>query len=86
MPDNVNFDDPEENSIISIRDVQRALLDRFEAAITDTQLYHEFFTVQKDAMDALIELNLDEKCTLVAPFLATRDEDIFNEISEAFEQ
>lgn len=86
LPANVNFDDPEENSIISIREVQRALLDRFEAAITDTQLYHEFFTAQKDAMDALIELNLDEKCTLVAPFLATKDEDIFNEISEAFEK
>lgn len=86
LPDNVNFDDPEENSIIPIREVQRTLLDRFEAAISDTQLYHEFFTAQKDAMDALIELNLDEKCTLVAPFLATKNENIFNEISEAFDK
>lgn len=84
LPDNVNFDDPEENSIISIREVQRALLDRFEAAITDNQTYHEFYTAQKDAMDALIALNLDEKCTLVAPFLANKDEKIFDEISTAF--
>lgn len=84
LPDNVNFDDPEENSIISIREVQRTLLDRFEAAITDNQAYHEFFTAQKDAMDALISLNLDEKCTLVAPFLANKDENIFDEISAAF--
>ena len=84
LPDNVNFDDPEVNSIISIKEVQRALLDRFEAAITDNQTYHEFFTAQKDAMDALIALNLDEKCTLVAPFLANKDENIFDEISAAF--
>ena len=84
LPDNVNFDEPEENSIISIREVQRTLLDRFEAAITDNQAYHEFFTAQKDAMDALISLNLDEKCTLVAPFLANKDENIFDEISAAF--
>jgi hypothetical protein len=84
LPDNVNFDEPEENSIISIREVQRALLDRFEAAITDNQTYHEFYTAQKDAMDALIALNLDEKCTLVAPFLANKDENIFDEISTAF--
>lgn len=84
LPDNVNFDDPEENVIVSIREVQRILLDRFEASISESQTYHGFFTAQKDAMDALINLNLDEKCTMVAPFLASKNEDIYEEIADAF--
>lgn len=85
-PDNVNFDDSDDSSIVPIREVQRALLSRFEAAIGDNQRYHEFFTSQKDAMDALIALNLDEKCRLVAPFLAKKDEVVFEDITNALEQ
>lgn len=86
LPDNVNFDDPNDENVVAIKDVQRALLDRFEAAISDDQMYHDFFTAQKDAMDAFIALNLDEKCKLVAPFLAQKDENIFNDITDALEQ
>lgn len=86
LPDNVNFDDPEENVIVSIREVQRSLLDRFEASISDFQTYHEFFTSQKDAMDALISLNLDNKCTIVSPYLVAQNQDIYNEISNSFKQ
>lgn len=86
LPDNVNFADPEENVIVSIREVQRSLLDRFEASISDSQTYHEFFTSQKDAMDALISLNLDNKCTLVSPYLVAKNQDIYDEISNSFKQ
>lgn len=86
LPDNVNFSDDDDSNIVLIKDIQRTLLDRFEAAISDTQHYHEFFTSQKDAMDALIALNLDEKCRLVAPYLAHNNDDIFQDISDALEQ
>jgi len=86
LPDNVNIDYSEEDNNVFIKDVQRALLDRFEAAISNNQQFHEFFTLQKDAMDAFIALNLDDKCRLVAPYLAHKDDDLFQDISEALEQ
>lgn len=86
LPDNVNFDDTDEDNVVPIRDVQRALLDRFEAALSENQTYHDFFTAQKDAMDAFIALNLDVKCRLVAPYLAKKNDDLFEEISEALER
>lgn len=86
LPDNVNFDSSDDENIVYIKDVQRALLDRFEAAISESQQYHEFFTTQKDAMDSFIALNLDDKCRLVAPYLAHRDEDLFQDISDALEE
>lgn len=85
LPDNVNFDDFEEKNVVSIKEVQRSLLDRFEAAISDNQDYHSFFSYQKDAMDAFIALNLDEKCRLVAPYLVKANEDVFDGISNALE-
>lgn len=86
LPDNVNFDNSSDDSVVLIKEVQRSLLDRFEAAISDNQQYHEFFTSQKDAMDSFIALNLDDKCRLVAPYLAHKDEDLFQDISDALEQ
>ena len=86
LPDNVNFDNSSDDNIVLIKEVQRTLLDRFEAAISDNQQYHEFFTSQKDAMDSFIALNLDDKCRLVAPYLAHNDEDLFQDISDALEQ
>lgn len=86
LPDNINFDNSSDDSVVLIKDVQRTLLDRFEAAISDNQQYHEFFTSQKDAMDSFISLNLDDKCRLVAPYLAHKDEDLFQDISDALEQ
>lgn len=88
LPDNVNFNyyDPDDNNTVYIKDVQRVLLDRFEAAISENQQYHMFFTEQKDAMDAFIALNLDEKCRLVTPYLASKDETVFENITDALEQ
>lgn len=88
LPENVNFEyyDPDDTSTVYIKDVQRALLDRFEAAISENQQYHEFHSEQQDAMDAFIALNLDEKCRLVAPYLARRNGEVFEDITEALEQ
>lgn len=85
LPDNVNMDYSDDNNVVFIKEVQRALLDRFEAAISDNQLYHDFYTSQKDAMDSFISLDLDDKCRLVAPFLAHKDDALFQDISEALE-
>lgn len=87
LPDNVNFDYEDfDGKLVFIKDVQRALLDRFEAAISENQQYHEFYTYQKDAMDAFIALNLDVKCRLVAPYLAKKDDTVYEEICDALEQ
>lgn len=87
LPDNVNFDYEDiDGKLVFIKDVQRALLDRFEAAVGENQKYHEFYTNQKDAMDAFIALNLDEKCRLVAPYLAKKDDNVYEEICAALEQ
>ena len=86
LPDNVNFSESNDSSVVLIKEVQRALLDRFEAAISDTQCYHEFFTSQKDTMDSFIALNLYKKCRIVAPYLAHKDAGVFHDISDALEQ
>lgn len=85
LPDNVILEYDNDEKVVMIKDVQRSLLDRFEAAISENQKYHIFFTEQKSSMDALIELNLDIKCKLVAPYLASLSEDIFEDITEALE-
>lgn len=85
LPDNVNFDNSEESGAVSIREVQRILLDRFEAAISAEQLHHQFFVAEKDSMDAFIALNLDHKCRLVAPYLAAKQEEVFESIADGLE-
>lgn len=85
LPDNIITAYSNDSNIVHIRDVQMALLDRFESAISAHQDYHTFFTNQKDAMDAFIALNLDKKCHIVAPFLAKNDTNIFQSIVDAFE-
>lgn len=86
LPDNVNYDDPNDSNVVSIREVQRILLDRFEASISDVQEYHVFYNSEKDAMDRFIALNLDEKCRIVAPFLSHKDDTVFQDIHDALEQ
>ncbi len=86
LPDNVNFDDSNDDSIVHIKEVQRSLLDRFEAAISDVQKYHLFYTEQKDAMDRFIALKLDDKCRLVAPYLSHMDDEVFQGIYDALEK
>lgn len=85
LPDNVNFYDFDDDNLVLIKEVQRSLLDRFEAAISEKQEYHNFYTSEKNAMDAFIALNLDEKCRFVAPYIAKNNEDIFDGITSALE-
>jgi len=68
LPENVNFDEPEENVVISIAEVQQALLTRFEKALENETIYQSFYNQQKDCMDSLRALNMDNPCMIVSPF------------------
>lgn len=81
LPDNVNFDEAIEGSVISICEVQQSLLGRFEAAIESLDdFYRQFYDAQKDAMDSLVKLNLDHPCMIAAPYLANNTRKCINEI------
>ncbi len=81
LPDNVNFDEAIEGSVISICEVQKSLLGRFEAAIESLDnFYRQFYDTQKDAMDSLLKLNLDHPCMIAAPYLANNTRKCINEI------
>lgn len=81
LPDNVNFDEAIEGSVISICEVQQSLLGRFEAAIDSLDnFYRQFYDTQKDAMDSLVKLNLDHPCMIAAPYLANNTRKCINEI------
>ena len=81
LPDNVNFDEAIEGSVISICEVQQSLLGRFEAAIESLDnFYRQFYNTQKDAMDSLVKLNLDHPCMIAAPYLANNTRKCINEI------
>ena len=69
LPDNINYDTPSDNSVISILEVQKTLLSRMEAAIQNNVEYQQFLSSQLEAMDKLAEQNLDESCVLVAPYM-----------------
>lgn len=81
LPDNVNFDEAIEGSVISICEVQQSLLGRFEAVIESLDnFYRQFYDTQKDAMDSLVKLNLDHPCMIAAPYLANNTRKCINEI------
>lgn len=81
LPDNVNFDEAIEGTVISICEVQQSLLGRFEAAIESLDdFYRQFYDAQKDAMDSLVKLNLDHPCMIAAPYLANNTRKCINNI------
>lgn len=81
LPDNVNFDEAIEGTVISICEVQQSLLGRFEAAIESLDdFYRQFYDAQKDAMDSLVKLNLDHPCMIAAPYLANNTRKCINKI------
>lgn len=83
LPDNVNFDEPQEGSVISIAEVQQNLLNRFETALNDKdETFRNFYDEQKNAMDSLVKLNLDKPCIIAAPYLANNTRKCFNEIKD----
>lgn len=71
LPENVNFDDPIDGSVIPIAEVQQSLLSRFELALNDKDnAFVSFYEEQKDAMNSLVNLNMDHPCIIAAPYLA----------------
>ncbi|MBT9873075.1 hypothetical protein GPL06_09655 [Bacteroides salyersiae] len=85
LPDNVNYNTPSENSVISILEVQKTLLSRMEAAIQDNFEYQQFFSSQIEAMDKLAEQELDERCELVAPYMLEISNTYKKNVSNALE-
>lgn len=83
LPDNVNYSDSNESGVVSIREVQRALLSRMEGAIKDNSIYQQFLSGQLEAMDMLAEQELDEECVLVAPYLLTLSNNYRNNVTHA---
>lgn len=69
LPSNVNFSNNIDSSIVSIREVQKILISRMEAALGDNHEYLLFFNSQLEAMDQLLEQQLDVPCVIVAPYL-----------------
>lgn len=73
LPDNVNFDEPVENLNVAIKDVQESLLSRMETFIRDNYpKYEKFFNAEKEALNDLIKLELDEDCVIATPYLYAR--------------
>lgn len=86
LPENIVYDVPVEGSVISISEVQQNLLNRFEAALNDKDnIYREFFDEQKDAMDSLVRLRMDNPCIIAAPYMATTTRMCLNEIKETLD-
>ena len=86
LPDNVGYDAPVEGSIISISEVQQSLLNRFEVALNDKDsIFRDFFEEQKDAMDSLVKLNMDNPCIIAAPYMANTTRKCLNEIKETLD-
>ena len=85
LPDNVNYDNPVDNQIISIKEVQLSLLNRMETAIRNNYpQYESFFNDEKSALEALVDLNLDVKCPLVAPYISNTFKAYRNAIKNSF--
>lgn len=86
LPDNVGYDAPVEGSVISISEVQQSLLNRFEVALNDKDsIFRDFFEEQKDAMDSLVKLNMDNLCIIAAPYMANTTRKCLNEIKETLD-
>lgn len=69
LPDNVNYSNEIDSKIVSIREVQKALITRMETALGDNHEYLLFFNSQIEAMNELLEQQLDIPCVIVAPYL-----------------
>lgn len=86
LPDNINFDDPVENHNIAIKDVQLSLSSRMETVIRDNYpKFEQFFTEEKEALDNLMELNLDQDFIIASPYLATQLATVKKSIKEALD-
>ena len=86
LPENVNFDDPIDNQNVSIADVQNSLVSRVETIIRDKRSQLEsFFNSEKDALDQLIALDLDEDFITASPYFALKHERLLESIKDAMD-
>lgn len=86
MPDNVNFDEPVENQNISIKDVQNNLVIRLETAVHEKHInLEEYFRKEKEALDKILDLRLDEKIILSTPGLCEMLETAATSVKEALD-
>jgi hypothetical protein len=86
MPDNVNFDPPIEGKVISIAEIQQSLLSRFEKVLeTTSDTYRRFYGEQKDAMDKLVSLNMDNPCFIAPPQLSKTNAECQSAIKSALD-
>lgn len=86
LPENINFDDPEDNNNIAIKDVQVSLSSRMETFIRDNYpKYEQFFIDEKQALDDLMKLNLDQDCITASPYLATQLPTVRKSIKKALD-
>ena len=86
IPDNINFEAPVDNQNIAIKDVQSSLSARMETFIRDNcPKYEQFFTNEKEALDNLMELNLDQDCIIASPYLAMQLVNVSKSIKAAFD-
>lgn len=86
LPDNVNFDDPVDNQNVAIADVQNSLISRVETLIRDKYPQLEsFFNSEKDALERLIALDLDEVCIIASPYFALKHQRILDSIKDAMD-
>lgn len=85
LPDNVNYEMPSDNKVVSILEVQKNLLSRMETAIQGNLEYQHFFSSQLEAMDKLAEQELDEWCELVAPYMLEISNRYKRNVSKALE-
>ena len=86
LPDNVNFDEPIDDKNIAIKDVQVSLSSRMETFIRDNYPnYEQFFATEKEAIDNLMDLNLDKDCIIASPYLARQLATVKKSIKEALD-
>lgn len=85
LPDNVTYDYVDNDSVVAIKDVQKALITRMEVALNDNPEYQKFFNDQIEAMDKLAEQNLDEHSVLVAPYMLSMSEKYKQSVHNALE-
>lgn len=87
LPDNVNFDKPEENINIAIRDVQNSLLNRLDKIIHDKYPSRiGFYEGEKSALEELLSINRAYSFIVASPYLAKNQADAFCSIAKVVNQ
>ena len=84
LPDNVNFNRAVDNQNISIRETQEYLLNRFEKAIlANFPSFENMYRQEKEAIETLLNLNLDKPFIVSAPSVSFSNEAIYKQIRDA---